>query len=70
MIIFAEIKAKKQEMNITKLNNPSINFFKSYENEILKTRDTLFHELDKTSTKFGDEARKILKTIYLIWRIY
>lgn len=41
--------------------NPSIPFFGSYKANILKTRKTLFAELDDISPDFGNEARKILE---------
>ncbi len=41
--------------------NPSISFFNLYKSNLLKTRGSLFKELDMTSSIFGDEARKILE---------
>ena len=48
-------------MNNTSSINPSISFFRNYESSILKTRESLFAELDSISSDFGNEARKILK---------
>lgn len=40
--------------------NPSIYFFRNYESSILRTRESLFEEMDNISSDFGNEARKIL----------
>lgn len=42
-------------------SNPSIYFYRNYEGSILRTRESLFAELDGISSDFGNEARKILK---------
>ncbi len=49
-------------MNHTSIINPSVTFFRNYEESILQTRKSLFEELDGISTDFGNEARKILET--------
>lgn len=46
-------------MEITKVN-PSKLFYSVYEKNILKSREALFEELNKSSTDFGVEARKLL----------
>lgn len=47
-------------MNDTNIN-PSILFYNKYEGNIIKTRESLFHELNNVSSDFGNEARKILE---------
>lgn len=43
------------------ITNPSITFFESYESDINRVRESLFSELDGISSKFGVEARNLLK---------